>query len=138
MVHFFDEGWTPLKNYSRFVHKAVAEDDKEFQDLGAVEYNEISKYLYFVDRERNTSGTILSLHLANITDKPHIIHHIERLGNEQIQGIAYDPSYNQIFWTDERNGIIYRMSHEGGTPEEYKILLAAVKPHGIAIDACRR
>lgn len=123
-INFYTSKWEPVTSAAH-----------QFDELSAITFDEIEETLYFNDQS-HLNGTIFSLKLA--TDGNHYVKQIiEKTRKEKVQGIAFDPLERNLYWTDAENGIIYQMNlNDNREPEIFKDNLT--KPHGIAIDICRR
>lgn len=127
-ILFFNKN---LEDVSSAAHK--------FGDISALAYDEISNIVYFNDRV-NDVGNIFSLELSEDDDNHKTNTLVQKTGNEQVEGMAYDPLERALYWTDSSHGRIYKLILNGSNTGEAEILLNlnGTKPHGIAIDICRR
>ncbi|XP_041987335.1 protein cueball [Aricia agestis] len=111
-------------------------ESSKFKELTALAYDAVHNMLLFVDKQ-NDNASIFSFNLMTKKYQPLV----GRRSNENIQGVAFDPVTNKMFWTDTNERSIYWISLWPRSKDNiYGNLLLKMKdeiPRDIAIDSCR-
>uniref|UniRef100_A0A1L8DJ11 Protein cueball n=1 Tax=Nyssomyia neivai TaxID=330878 RepID=A0A1L8DJ11_9DIPT len=127
-ILFYDRNWAELTTAAQ-----------QFNGLSAIVYDETEENIFFNDQAQD-KGSIFLLKLGD-TDENHIVKKlVQKVQNEHIQGIAYDPLERTLYWTDAKNHRIYQAKFtedDISTPSVFMEFTEEI-PRGIAVDVCRR
>uniref|UniRef100_A0A6B2EE80 Protein cueball n=1 Tax=Phlebotomus kandelakii TaxID=1109342 RepID=A0A6B2EE80_9DIPT len=128
-IIFYDRNWSELTTAAQ-----------QFDGLSAIVYDESEDNIFFNDQEQDR-GSIFLLKLADSDESHSVRKMVQKVQDEHIQGIAYDPLNRTLYWTDAKNRRIYQagMGEDGnvGIPKVFMEFTEEV-PRGIAVDVCRR
>ncbi|XP_055688148.1 protein cueball [Lutzomyia longipalpis] len=128
-IIFYDRNWVELTTAAQ-----------QFGGLSAIVYDETEDNIFFNDQEQD-KGSIFLLKLSD-GDENHIVRKlVQKVQDEHIQGIAYDPLDRALYWTDAKNHRIYRATYaEDGSISTPSVFMQFTEeiPRGIAVDVCRR
>lgn len=108
--------------------------------MAGISFDEVKDVVYFSDKD-NKLANIFSL---QIYEDDHFNYRIKELLkkqlDEEIEGLAFDPSTNVLYWSDTRLRQIHRwdIDEQGKkSPEVWKTFSTEI-PRGVAIDICRQ
>ncbi|XP_063701177.1 protein cueball [Culicoides brevitarsis] len=128
-IKFYSQDWSLIRSAAH-----------QFRDLAGISFDEVKDVVYFSDKE-NKLANVFSL---KIYEDDHLNYRIKELVkkqlDEQIEGLAFDPTTGVLYWSDTRLHRIHRwdLSHQSTKgPEVWKTFDHEV-PRGVAIDACRQ
>lgn len=116
----------------------VGAASKPFNELSAITYDSVYETLYFCDN-KHEDITIFSYKLDPSKDFQPLL---ERKFSENVQGIAFDPMIETLFWTDGKTKSINWMSlMPGSNPDHVSNVLMnftnGEEPKAITVDSCR-
>lgn len=128
-IKFYSHDWTLIRSAAH-----------QFHDLAGISFDEVKDVVYFSDKESKLAN-IFSL---KIYEDDHFNYRIKELVkkqlDEEIEGLAFDPTTSVLYWSDTRLRQIHRwdLSRQGTKgPEVWKTFDTEV-PRGVAIDICRQ
>lgn len=114
-------------------------------DLSAITFDETEETIYFHGKT-GAKGSIFSLRhdattAASPVSSPIMKQVVQRTGNDSVTALAYDPVEYELYWTDRKQGKIFKISKKNLTLAPQVVLDLSGEgshPYGIAIDICRR
>lgn len=128
-IKFYSHDWTLIRSAAH-----------QFHDLAGISFDEVKDVVYFSDKD-NKLANIFSL---KVYEDDHFNYRIKELVkkqlDEEIEGLAFDPTTSVLYWSDTRLRQIHKwdLTRQGNKgPEVWKTFATEV-PRGVAVDICRQ